>query len=254
MKKGAILRRVLFLVALAMIVVPAIWLGATFWQYAKADQEYTALAQSYAQPAASAGSGSTAKQWQPLSIDWDALRAKNPQVVAWIEADALEGLSYPVVRAEDDAYYLTHSYLGAENTSGAIFMETLNRGDFSDAYTILYGHNMKSGRMFGQLKKYASADFYAENGGWLTIYTPEHIWRYQIFSAEYAGPADADVYTIGYTAGTEEYGRYLQAMAEHSLYDTEVPVSAGDSVITLSTCSGQENRFVVHAVRTETIA
>ena len=38
-----IARRLLFTAALAMIVVPGVWLGTTFWQYYQADKEYTAL-------------------------------------------------------------------------------------------------------------------------------------------------------------------------------------------------------------------
>ncbi len=248
-----IARRLLFTAALAMIVVPGVWLGTTFWQYYQADKEYTALESEYTavetQVSQSAASGSGQTDTFTLrSIDWAALREQNPEIVGWVEVDAIESLSYPIVQHEDDSYYLDHSYLGAQNTSGAIFMEAANNGDFSDAHTIVYGHNMKSGKMFGSLKKFADEAFYRQHGGGITLYTPDGVYRYRIFSAEYVGDTDPNVYTIGY-AHDESYLAFIQKMAERSLYDTGTTLSADSQVMTLSTCSYNEaTRFVVHAV------
>jgi sortase B len=248
-------RRLLFCAALAMIVVPAVWLGTTFWQYFQADREYSGLADSYAPGETvtmtdeSAAADSTAETFTLRTIDWDALRAQNSEIVGWIDVDAIESLSYPVVRHDDDAYYLNHSYLGAANSSGAIFMETANSGDFADAYTIIYGHNMKSGKMFGSLKKFVDPNFYAQNGGGVTLYTPAGTYRYQIFSVEYVGDTDARVYSVGY-GHDAAYQSFLEDMKARSLYDTGVDISADSEVLTLSTCSYNETtRFVVHAVR-----
>ncbi len=257
MKKNA--RKLLFCAALAMIVVPAVWLGTTFWQYHQADLEYSGLEKQYTTqtqqvtlPAAS--SAASADTFTLRTIDWDALRAQNPDIVGWIEVDAIASMSYPVVRHEDNSYYLDHSYLCASNTSGAIFMETLNSGDFSDAHTIIYGHNMKSGKMFGSLKKFADPAFYAEHGGGMTLYTPEGTYRYQIFSAEYIGDTDARVYSVGY-GQDDTFLQFIQGMQQRSLYDTGIVLTADAKVLTLSTCSYNETtRFVVHAVRTAQVA
>ena len=68
-------------------------------------------------------------------------------------------ISYPIVQGEDDVYYLTHTFNNTENSAGSIFMETLNSADFSDVHTILYGHNMKNGSMFGTLMEYESPSY-----------------------------------------------------------------------------------------------
>lgn len=127
-------------------------------------------------------------------------------------------------------------------------METENTPDFQDCHTILYGHNMKNLSMFGRLKKYKTEDFYQGNE-YFTIYTEERIYRYQIF-AYYDTSENGDVYTIGFGAD-EVFGEFLNQAKKRSYYDTGVEVTKEDKVITLSTCSVEGKRFVVHAKRVE---
>lgn len=238
----------LWVLAIALIVVPGAWLAQIFWGYHTADAAYSAVAEEATSPVqVTAEDG---ENYELLQIDWDALRAQNPEVVGWLQVDALPQISYPIVRAENDSYYLDHSFACVSSKSGAIFMETQNAGDFSDLYTIIYGHNMKNGSMFGGLKKFANADFCAQNSHTVTLYTPDGIWRYEIFSAEYAQPDAAGVYTIGYAAGAD-YLAYLNDMTARSLYDFGMQPSDSAPVLTLSTCSGDEMRFVIHAQRTQ---
>ena len=110
---------------------------------------------------------------------------------------------------------------------------------------------MKNGSMFGSLKKYASEAFYRENGGAIVLYAPDGIHCYGIFSVEYADAAAPGVYSLGYEAG-DVYLVFLQAMQARSLYDTGVAVSSDSRVLTLSTCSyNDETRFAIHAVETD---
>ena len=104
---------------------------------------------------------------------------------------------------------------------------------------------MKDGSMFGRLKKYRDAEFYQENGGLVTIYLPDRTCIYQIFSVRHVSADTPTVYTLGFIHN-EEFGYYLQYMVKDSLYDTGVSVSQNDSVITLSTCAGND-RLVLHA-------
>ena len=57
------------------------------------------------------------------TVDFAGLREKNPDVVAWIQVPALEGLDYPVVMGEDNAYYVTHNWQKEESEEGAIFLD-----------------------------------------------------------------------------------------------------------------------------------
>ena len=90
--------------------------------------------------------------------DWPALEMQNPDITAWLLIPSLS-LSYPVVQGEDNAYYLHRSFYGEENYAGCIFLDARNSPDFQDPFTLVYGHNMRDGSMFGSLRNLSdSAD------------------------------------------------------------------------------------------------
>ena len=91
------------------------------------------------------------------------------------------GIDYPVLYSGDNEKYLRRDLYGEEHIAGSIFLEGLNRPDFTDYYTIIYGHNMNDGSMFGGLKKYKEKEFWEENQ-YFTLYTEDMAYRYQIFA------------------------------------------------------------------------
>lgn len=177
-------------------------------------------------------------------IDLDSLRSLNPDCIGWIEIPDTN-ISYPIVQGSDNSYYLTHTFKGEENKSGSIFVEAMNDRDFSDLHTIIYGHNMKNGSMFGKLSDYRKESFYKKHPHiFLDLEDGNHC--YQIFSCYEAETTD-NVYSIGYAAN-EKYEAFLNGLTASSLYSTGVDVSISDKVITLSTCtSNSQKRFVVCA-------
>lgn len=186
-----------------------------------------------------------------ISVDFEALQAASPYAVAWLQVSGVSAIDYPVVQYTDDNHFLDHSWDGQDSRYGAIFLEAQNASDFSDAYTLIYGHNMKDGSMFGGLKKYAEASFYEENGGMITLCLPGEVRSYQIFSVRYVSPDDAETYTL-WNGADDSFEAALQTMKRESVYDTGVPVSAEDRILTLSTCAG-DNRLVVHAKLISTV-
>ncbi len=91
-------------------------------------------------------------------IDFDGLRAINGDIVAWIQIPGI-GMDYPVVQGKDNEHYLHYTFDGKENKAGSIFLDYRNRADFTDDKMILYGHNMKDGSMFSNLKNFEDARF-----------------------------------------------------------------------------------------------
>ena len=177
-------------------------------------------------------------------VDFAELKALNEDIIGWIEVPDTP-ISYPIVQGEDDVYYLTHTFNNTENSAGSIFMETLNSADFSDVHTILYGHNMKNGSMFGTLMEYESPSYLVAHP-LIFIDTEEGSHAYKIFSC-YRVDADSDSYTIGFKAD-EMYVNFLTKLKERSAYDTGVEVTMDDKIITLSTCTNTgTNRYLVHA-------
>lgn len=190
------------------------------------------------------------KDWwlTDVKIQFDELKEINPDIVAWIRSDNTDktGIDYPVLYSGDNDTYLRQDLYGNEHIAGSIFLEGLNQPDFSDYYTIIYGHNMNNGSMFGSLKNYKDINFWEENQ-YFTIYTEDMAYRYQIFSCQEATNGGA-VFQIGYQPG-DEYQTFIDGLVENSLIDTAIHPDSSHKIMTLSTCtsSGYSRRFVVHA-------
>lgn len=217
--------------------------------------------QSAAQPAPAPAPSSPAPAEQdpppgpPSSpIDFAALQAMYPDIYAYIEIPDTN-VSYPIFQHPTDAaYYLDHNADGTPGRPAVIYTEPGTARDFSDFNTILYGHDMYDGTMFGSLQDYRSPDYLAGHRG-IVIYTPDKTRRYTICAAVVF---DDRYLPYFYDPATEE-GRqaYLDDIAatgtSGSQVLTDIPVSTDDRLITLSTCVDglPECRYLVVAVLTE---
>lgn len=191
-------------------------------------------------------SGGEAFDYREADIDFEMLLQMNEDVVGWILFDRNE-ISYPVLKGKDNEEYLNRLADGTIHSAGSIFMDSACSSDFTDSHTILYGHNRKDLGMFGKLKFYRTQEDYYEKNRYFTIYTPEHIFRYEIFSWYEAEPDD-EVYQAGFEEG-EAFGAFAGRMAERGGRDTGNAAGAYDRVVTLSTCSADGLRFLVHGKR-----
>ena len=126
-----------------------------------------------------------------------------------------------------------------------------NSGDFSDCNTLVYGHNMKNGSMFGHLKKFREDDKLYKQDKYFWILTPERNYRYEIISA-YTTGVNSDTYTLFKGPG-EEFEKYLETIKGYSEIQTDdTDLTIKDKIVTLSTCTGNEStRFVVQGKRVD---
>ena len=187
-----------------------------------------------------------------LQIDFEGLQAVNPDVIGWIDIPGLS-ISYPVVQGTDNAYYLHHLFTGEYNSSGSIFADWHNQPDFADPNTIVYGHNMKNGSMFGTLSHYQDQALW-EASPYFYLYVPGKVLKYQIFSC-YAGYVGSEAYTYAFPEETD-FQNFLERIRSYAGYDTGVEVGETDRVVTLSTCvsSRRDYRYIVHGKLIEEIA
>lgn len=242
-------KKATLIIGIAMILVSVGMLVSTLWDYKKAENTYDELNETYVTAAVTEETEENDNWWyEDVDIDLAELQAENQDVIGWIRFDNIEVLSYPVMYSGDDETYLRTDVHGNSSTSGSIFMEGLCNPDFEDCHTILYGHNMKNLSMFGSLKKYKTEEFYEENQ-YFTIYTADMAYRYQIFSYRDVPETDS-VYTVGF-APDDEFAGFINEMIRKSYEDTGVEVAKEDKVLTLSTCSTEGYRFVVHALRVD---
>ena len=184
-----------------------------------------------------------------ITVDFDALWKINPDVKGWIYLEALN-ITYPVVKGETNDDYIYTSVKGTANSGGSIFMDYRNSDSFLDPHTLIYGHNMKDGSMFGKLKKLYDQDFVDEWGASLCfwIITPEGKYRYDIFSIHTVS-ATGEAYTLFMGQG-DVVAEYINKMARQTGVALPQRVyNDNDKVITLSTCtSGDDYRLVVQGV------
>lgn len=188
--------------------------------------------------------------WYELaSVNVAGLKTKYPDVVGWILFE--NGMiSYPVMHSHSNDTYLYTAYNGVESIGGSIFVEAVHNGDFSDTHTLIYGHNMKNGSMFGKLHYYRrSNDYYnnSQTNQYFLIFTENEILRYHIFAYQDI-TVDSFVYKEFFTSAQELGNRLL----EISKIKPDVTIPEEGRIITLSTCTaGDENRFVVSGVLVE---
>ena len=100
-------------------------------------------------------------------LEVDILNLKetvNPDIYAWIYVPGTK-VNYPVLQhPTDDSYYLNYNLDGSKGYPGCIYSEKkYNSQDFWDANTVLYGHNMKNGTMFGSIHKWQDIEYFNEH-------------------------------------------------------------------------------------------
>ena len=125
-------------------------------------------------------------------------------------------------------------------------MDYTNKSSFEDCNTLLYGHNMKNGSMFGKFRTLHNPE--KLTSPYLFICTPEKTYRYEIFSV-HTTSATGDTYTF-FSAHDEQFEAYLKKMKSESEFAVGGDPVKEDKVVTLSTCTGNDaTRFVVQAKR-----
>jgi len=179
-----------------------------------------------------------------FSVDFEALRAVNPHIVGWIR-DSSGTIDYPVVRGENNTYYLDHLFDGTRNRNGTIFADVRNSPGFIDRNTFLYGHNMQNGAMFAGLLSYTEQSYYEANPT-MELVTPESAYLLEVFSG-YLTDGSSDTYQLRFVDDAA-YTTYLEEIRQQSDFSCGVSVTAEDRMVTLSTCAYDytDARYVVH--------
>lgn len=187
--------------------------------------------------------------------EYKVLIEKNKTLIGWIKIDDTY-IDYPVMQAADNEYYLSHNFNQEKDNNGCIFLDYQSDFVNRDTNLIIYGHNMKSGKMFGSLRKYQDEEYYLEHSTiqFDTIYEKGTYEIMYVFHGQIHKEEDiAFKYYQFFDAKSEvEFNYYMDSMDEISLYNTGVTATYGDQLLTLSTCDtggDYSTRFVVVAKR-----
>jgi sortase B len=175
----------------------------------------------------------------------DVLAKINNEVFAWINIPDTQ-VDYPVLKGEDNAFYLDHSFYKNSSKAGSIFIDY--RCDTTDlsGNTILYGHNMNNGTMFSDLMKYSSQK-YADKNKYIYMNISSKTYKWQVFSA-YTTDTSFN-YLVTDFETEEAFKDYTSKIIEKSSISLSIALEYQDKLLTLSTCtnSRDDTRMVVHA-------
>lgn len=185
-----------------------------------------------------------------ISTAFQKLHRQNADIVAWLN---IPGLLDEAVVLRDNSYYLKRDYRGYHNVNGAIFLDEST--DLSTRpYTLLvFGHNMKTGAMFGCLRNYETLSFYQKNP-LISFNTMYEDGQYVIFSIAQLSlnPKDANYFSFG-QLNTDNIAWRRSAIEElisRSTFYTSLDVQPEDQLLLLITCvEDDEERRVVAARR-----
>ena len=248
-------RKIVFWISIVIVIVGIIFLLGYFIKQNNRKEDYDNLRQEVSEKENITEETETEETEESIPvvipIDFETLWEKNPDIYAWLSIEGTD-IEYPILQhPTDDGYYLNHTIDHKSGLPGSIYTEpTYNGKDFSDRNTLIYGHNMKNGTMFGQLDKYKSPAYLKEHDT-IVIYTPEHIYTYKVFAAiTYDNRHIMYSFDFEQEAGMQSFLDSIRSVNNLNTYiDETVEVTSSDRIITLSTCNGnKKQRFLVEAV------
>lgn len=186
--------------------------------------------------------------------EYQTLYNKNKKLIGWLKIDDTI-IDYPVMQTVNNEYYLDHNFNQEYDKNGSLFLDKDCDVVRRNTNLIIYGHHMKSGKMFGSLNSYSNEEYGKKHAliQFDTIYekgTYEvmYVFRSRIYNED---EVVFKYYQFLDAASEAEFNSNMQEMAALSLYDTGVTARYGDELLTLSTCDSSETdgRFVVVAKR-----
>ena len=180
------------------------------------------------------------------TIDFKELKKKNNDIVAYLKVNNTK-IDYVVVKGTDNKFYLKHNLYKEYNRAGWIFMDYHNRLDGTDKYIVIYGHNTRDKSMFGTLRNIVTKEWYENTDNHIiNLVLEDKVLTYHVFSTYTIKVEDYYINTI--FKNNSEFDKFIKTLKKRSVYNYGVEVSGEDSILTLSTCTGNgKSRMVLHA-------
>ena len=182
---------------------------------------------------------------------FEELLAINPDVCAWVMVDNTN-IDLPVLQGSTNLTYINKDVYGNFALAGSIFLDTRNERDFSDAYSLLYGHHMENGGMFGDLDLYKDQTFFDENTTGMLI-LPCNAYNLEIFACLLIDAGEDAIFDPeqwqtdidGLLSYAKDNSLHLREETINKLEQMDKP-----QVLSLSTCSTEftDARTIILAV------
>lgn len=248
-----IIRKTIFLVAFVVLIGTTVYLVNYFAESVSKTNEYNKVASEFE----TYKTEEKIKNGEGILLDFENLINQNRDIKGWLKINNTK-VNYPVYQCNDNDFYINHDMNKKTSRYGALFIDAENRiGVLENSKNlIIYGHSMRDGAMFGELKKYLNYDFYKENPTFefTSLYREG---KYKVFSVFVTNTLpehdNGEVFNYRQSnfANEEEFKVFIEELRKRSVINTDVDVTYDDEIITLSTCAYDfdEARLVVVARR-----
>lgn len=189
------------------------------------------------------------KEFAPISVDFITLKETNEDIIGWLYQPNTN-INYPLVQGEDNNQYLRRLIDGKYNVSGTLFLDYRNSFNFSDFYSIVYGHNMKNKSMFGSLTGYKNQEYFELNPN-LYLLTPDKDYKIELFMG-FVNNAKVENLIYNPELTEDNLNEFLE-LSKKSTFNSNIKPKVGDKIICLTTCSYEYNnaRYLVFGVLRE---
>ncbi len=162
------------------------------------------------------------------------LQQINPDVIGWLTLYDTH-IDYPVLQGSDNLEYVNQDVYGNFSLPGSIYLATENSREFADCYSLIYGHHMDNGAMFGDIDKFADPAFFQDHSVGL-LQTPYGNYDLKAYACVHTDAYESLIYEPGGADdGTHEaLLSYIRANAV--TFDQAASQNVG-KLIALSTCA-----------------
>lgn len=163
---------------------------------------------------------------------WDLIKI-NEDVVAWVTIDDTN-IDHPVVQGEDNMEYVNKDVYKNFALSGSIFLDYRNNKEFKDPYSLLYGHHMDQGGMFGDVVLFEKKDYFDKHKTG-TLFLPKETYRIEIFMVSKIDAYDSVIFNPSSIASMDNRQALIEHARKTKLHERDINIG-NDRIIALSTC------------------
>ena len=232
-------RKLLILICVVVFAYSAFQLGKIFYGYYEIEHETEEMINEYVIEK------EQDEGFTPLdrTIDFTKLLQRNSDVVGWLYIPDTK-IDEAILKGKTNDTYLRSDIDGKYNYAGSLFLDENNSKELTDINTIIYGHNMKNGSRFHDVRYYIiNGEEYKDKHLNVYIYLPDgSVNVYEVFASATIA-SDSDLYSI-----SNDYSQYIDNVLNVAKYKNDVS-SEEAPIIMLTTChsSEEEQRYVVFA-------
>ncbi|SDF31336.1 sortase B [Marvinbryantia formatexigens] len=172
---------------------------------------------------------------------FEELLAVNPDVCAWVTIDNTN-IDYPVLQGATNLTYINTDVYGNFAMAGSIFLDSRSDRGFGDTYSLLYGHHMANGNMFGDLDKFEEETFFRKNKTG-TLILPDRTYDLEIYACMLVTASENAIFDP--QQYQDDINSLLDFVEQNALYydaDTVAGLRQTDGssqILALSTCSSE---------------